>query len=102
MRIQVELCLIPLGVGTSLAPWIAQCQRIIEEAGLEPQMHAYGTNLEGEWEQVMACIRRCHEELHAAGAPRIHSSLKIGSRVDKSQSLADKVAAVNRINQEQK
>lgn len=95
MHVNVELCLIPIGVGVSVAPYIATCQRILEAAGLRPELHAYGTNVEGEWDVVMAAIKRCHVAVHAQGAPRIHSSVKIGTRTDRRQTLDDKVASVH-------
>jgi len=42
----------------------------------------------------MAAIRSCHEALHALGVPRIHTDLKLGTRVDRDQCMADKVASV--------
>ena len=56
--------------------------------------HANGTNVEGEWEEVMAAIRACHEALHAMGVPRIHTDIKLGTRVDRDQHMADKTASV--------
>lgn len=94
MHANVEICLIPLGVGLSVSPYIATCQRILEAAGLEPQLHAYGTNVEGEWDTVMTAVKACHEAVHGQGAPRIHTSLKIGTRIDRAQSLRDKVDSV--------
>ena len=94
MRVMVELCLVPVGVGVSVSPYVRACVEVLREAGLEPQVHAYGTNFEGEWDACMAAIRRCHEVVHEMGAPRIHSSLKLGTRTDREQSLADKVDSV--------
>lgn len=95
MQVMIDLCLIPIGVGVSLSPYIAQCQRIIEEAGLDHQMHSYGTNIEGPWDDVMAAVKRCHEAVHGMGAPRITSTMKLGTRIDKMQSMQDKVDSVN-------
>ena len=58
------------------------------------RLHAYGTNIEGEYDQVFAAIRRCHEEIHAAGAPRISTTIKLGSRVDREQTMVDKLKSV--------
>lgn len=91
MHVHVEVCLIPLQAGESLSPYIAECQRIFSEAGLEYQLHAFGTNVEGEWETVMAAVKHCHMRVHEMGAPRIHSQLKIGTRIDHPQSLQDKI-----------
>ena len=94
MRVSVDLCVIPIGAGISLSPYIAECQRVLQEAGLTPQMHAYGTNLEGDWDTVMGAIRQCHERVHAMGAVRISSTLKLGTRTDRTQTLDEKVRSV--------
>ncbi len=99
MQIQVEFCVIPLNAGESLAPYIAECQRILTDSGLSHQLHAFGTNIEGEWEVVMAAVKHCHARIHEMGAPRIHSQLKIGSRVDREQSLQDKIDSVAALTQ---
>ena len=96
MKVMVELCLVPLGVGVSVSAYVRACRDALHEAGFEPEVHAYGTNFEGEWDAAMAAIRRCHEAVHAMGAPRIHSSLKLGTRTDRDQSLADKVESLSR------
>jgi len=95
MKVMVDLCVIPIGVGVSLSEYIVACQKIIREAGLTHEMHAYGTNVEGEWDEVFAVVKRCHETVHAMGAPRITTTIKLGTRVDRPQTLADKVASVN-------
>lgn len=94
MKVTVELCLVPIGVGVSVSKYVAACQEVLAEAGFEPQMHAYGTNFEGEWDAAMAAVRRCHEVVHELGAPRIFTTLKIGTRTDREQTLADKVRSV--------
>jgi len=94
MNVAVELCVVPMGVGTSVSEYVAACQRVIEEAGFDPELHAYGTNFEGEWDAVMTTVRRCHEVVHDMGVPRIFTTMKIGTRTDRWQSLADKVTSV--------
>ncbi len=96
MRVHVELCVIPIGTETSLGGYIAACQEELEAAGLDVQLHAFGSNVEGEWDTVFGAIRRCHERLHAMGAPRLMTSIKLGTRSDREQSLDDKVASVGR------
>ncbi|HMD53915.1 MAG TPA: MTH1187 family thiamine-binding protein, partial [Phycisphaerae bacterium] len=49
---------------------------------------------EGPWDEVFAAVKKCHEVVHAKGAPRIVSTLKIGTRTDRAQSLEDKVRSV--------
>jgi uncharacterized protein (TIGR00106 family) len=94
MKVLVDLTIVPVGVGTSLSRYVAACERVLEEAGLEHVLHANGTNVAGEWDAVFGAIRRCHEVLHELGAPRIHTVINAGTRTDRDQSLADKVASV--------
>ena len=94
MRVIVDLCLVPMGVGVSVSQYIAECQKVLEEADLEFVMHAYGTNIAGEYDEVFAAIKRCHERVHDMGAPRITTSIKLGSRTDRDQSMSDKIESV--------
>ena len=94
MVVIVDFTIIPIGVGVSLSKYIVECQRILDDTQLSYQMHANGTNIEGEWDAVFTAIRRCHERLHAMGVPRISSSIKVGTRVDKSQLMQDKIESV--------
>ncbi len=97
MKVIVDLCLVPLGVGVSVSRYIAACQRVLQEMGLEHRLHAYGTNIEGEWEQVFTAVRRCHEVVHEMGAPRITTTLKLGTRTDREQGMQEKVDSVCRL-----
>lgn len=94
MNVIVDFTVVPIGVGVSLSKYIAACERVLAESGLHYEMHANGTNIEGEWDEVFAAIRRCHETLHAMGTPRIHTAIKLGTRTDKAQRMADKIASV--------
>lgn len=94
MHVIVDLCVVPLGVGVSVSNYVAECEKIIKAAGLKSQLHAYGTNIEGEWEAVFAAIRRCHEKIHDMGAPRITTTIKLGTRTDRHQTMDDKVQSV--------
>lgn len=94
MKVIVDFCLIPLEAGISLSPYIAECQRIFDDLGVAHRMHAFGTNVEGEWDTVMDAVKRCHYRVHEMGAARITSTLKIGTRTDRDQSMQDKISSV--------
>ena len=94
MKVIADLCIIPLGVGVSLGGYVAECERVLTQAGLKTRLHAYGTNVEGEWDEVMAAIKACHEAMHKMGAPRVSSSVRIGTRTDREQTMEDKVRSV--------
>jgi uncharacterized protein (TIGR00106 family) len=94
MKVIVDLCVVPLGIGVSLSPYVAACEEILSEAGLKTQLHANGTNIEGEWDEVFAAIKRCHEAIHQKGAPRITTTIKLGTRIDRDQTMEEKVRSV--------
>ncbi|MEE8349023.1 MAG: MTH1187 family thiamine-binding protein [Acidobacteriota bacterium] len=94
MNTIVEFCIIPLGVGVSLSEYVAACERILEDEGLEFTLHANGTNIEGDWDAVMGAVKKCHQRVHEMGAPRISSSLRVGTRIDRVQTLSDKIESV--------
>ena len=96
MKVIIDLCVVPIGVGVSVSEYVAACERVLDDAGLRHTMHAYGTNVEGEWDDVFAAVKRCHEVVHEMGAPRISTSLKVGTRCDREQSMNDKIDSVNR------
>ena len=94
MKAIADLCVIPMGIGVSVSREVAVCERILAEAGLKTKLHAYGTNIEGEWDDIVAAIKRCHEAIHALGVPRISTNLRIGTRTDREQTMDDKIRSV--------
>jgi uncharacterized protein (TIGR00106 family) len=94
MKVIVDLCVIPMGVGVSLGSYIAACEKILIKAGLNTELHANGTNIEGEWEPVLRAVKQCHETLHEMGVPRITSTLRLSTRVDREQTMEDKIRSV--------
>ncbi|MDH4036150.1 MAG: MTH1187 family thiamine-binding protein [Candidatus Krumholzibacteria bacterium] len=94
MKVIADLTVLPLGVGVSLSKYIAACEKVLNEARLETRLHAYGTNIEGEWDDVFAAIKRCHVVLHEMGVPRVSCVIKAGTRTDRAQTMDDKVRSV--------
>jgi len=94
VKVTLEFTVIPIGVGVSLSKYVAACEKVLQESGLKYELHANGTNVEGEWEAVFQAIERCHAVLHEMGVPRISTSIKVSTRTDREQSLEDKVRSV--------
>ncbi|KAI0683715.1 hypothetical protein BC835DRAFT_1409334 [Cytidiella melzeri] len=81
-----DFCLIPIGTAEpSVAEYIAECARVLEKSGLKYKARTigYGTNLEGSWTEVSQAIHDCHAAVHAKGAPRVATDIRIGTRVDR-------------------
>lgn len=96
MTVIVDLCIVPIGVGVSLSSYVAACEKVLAEAGLKTVLHANGTNIEGEWDNVFAAVRRCHEVVHEMGAPRIFTVMKVGTRTDRTQTMDEKTRSVEK------
>jgi uncharacterized protein (TIGR00106 family) len=94
MKVMVDLCVVPMGVGVSVSEYIVECEKIILKHKLESQLHPYGTVIEGEWDLVFSVVKKCHERVHEMGSPRVFTSLKVGTRTDREQSMQDKIDSV--------
>jgi len=91
MKALAEIQVIPIGVGVSVRKEVKRAHEVIEASGLTVQLHAYGTNVEGDLETILATIQRIHETLHAEGTKRITTAVKIGTRTDKEATMAGKL-----------
>ena len=94
MKVMIDICVTPMGVGLSVSPYVAECEKIFKAAGLSHNLHGYGTNVEVEWDDVMAAVKACHEKMHEMGAMRCSSTLRVGTRNDREQSIQDKIDSV--------
>lgn len=94
MKTIVDFCIVPMGVGVSVSKYVAECEKILKQTGLNTMLHAYGTNIEGEWDDVFNAVKQCHERVHEMGAPRISTTLRVGTRTDREQTMDDKIKSV--------
>jgi uncharacterized protein (TIGR00106 family) len=90
MRALAEIQVVPLGVGVSVRTQVRRAHELLVESGLHVELHAFGTNVEGELDDVLRAVKHVHETLHAEGVPRLSTAIKLGTRTDKDQRLADK------------
>ena len=92
----LEFSVAPLGAGESVGPAVARCLKIVEQSGLDYQLHAMGTLVEGELNDVLDVLRRCIEAV-AEDHPRVTCSAKLDLRRGASGRLKSKVASVERL-----
>jgi uncharacterized protein (TIGR00106 family) len=95
MKVIADICVVPFTGEASVRKQVAMAHGILVETGLPTLLHGYGTNIEGDFDVVMGALKRIHETLHADGAVRISTTIRLGSRTDKAQTVQDKIDAVN-------
>lgn len=88
----VDFAIAPVGMGESLSAYIAEVFKIIEESGLSYEHHAMGTNIEGDWDEVMGVIRACRDQM-LNQTNRVSISIKIDDRKGAKDQMSRKVAS---------
>lgn len=86
----------PLGAGESVAHLVADAVRIVRESGLPSETNAMFTNLEGEWDEVMAVIKQCVERV-AEEVPRVSVVIKIDHRPGTTDAIHEKVRSIEEL-----
>jgi uncharacterized protein (TIGR00106 family) len=83
----------PLGVGDSVSASVADAVRLVRASGLPNETNAMFTNVEGDWDEVMALIKRCVDKV-SESAPRVSVVIKLDVRPGFDDALTHKVQAV--------
>ncbi|HTQ38528.1 MAG TPA: MTH1187 family thiamine-binding protein [Pirellulales bacterium] len=91
----LEFSVSPLGAGESVSSAVAKCLELVEQSGLDYQLHAMGTLVEGDLNAVLDLLRRCIETV-AADYPRVSCTAKLDVRRGHSGRLQAKIASVER------
>lgn len=97
MKVIADICVVPFTGRVSVRAEVKRAHQILANTGCPVNLHAYGTNIEGDYDVVFAALKQIHEELHKAGAQRISTTIRVGSRIDKEQGIADKLRAIQGI-----
>jgi uncharacterized protein (TIGR00106 family) len=85
----------PLGVGESVSEQVAEVVRLVRASGLANETNAMFTNVEGDYDEVMALVRACVMKV-AEAAPRVSVVIKIDYRPGVTDGLTTKVEAIER------
>jgi uncharacterized protein (TIGR00106 family) len=89
----MELNIVPLGRGESFSADLADVLKIIDASGLDYRLTATGTNVEGNWEELMDVARLCHREMRKK-ARRVVTTIKIDDYEERTDRLAAMVRSV--------
>src|SRR4051794_38544999 len=88
-----EISMWPMDKGESVGAYVAPLLDLIDRSGLAYKLGPLGTCIEGEWDDVMAVVKQCHEHL-AKQSNRIACTIKMDWRKDHQGSLVSKVRSV--------
>lgn len=94
MKVVADLCIVPMGVGPSVSPYVREIKALIDASPLNAEMHANGTNIEGELADICALVEACEARLTELGVQRVFCTMTFSWRHDKDQAMADKLTAV--------
>jgi uncharacterized protein (TIGR00106 family) len=89
----LEFSIAPLEKGPSVGDYVARSLAIIDASGLDYRLHAMGTIIEGEVDQVLAVFQQCLAAI-AADCDRVSCTMKLDYRKDASGRLDAKVTSV--------
>jgi len=89
----VAFSVTPLGTGEAVGDLVAEAVRVVRESGLPNRTDAMFTTIEGEWDEVMAVVKRAVDVV-ATVAPRVSVVLKADIRPGVTDGLTSKVAHV--------
>lgn len=93
MSMLVEFSVVPIGAGVSVSPQIAKVLKIVAESGIQYKANPMGTVLEGDWDTVMAVVKKCHEVV-MSDAERALTTITIDDRKGKEARITKKLESV--------
>jgi len=91
----VAFSVTPLGVGDAVGEYVADAVRVVRDSGLPNRTDAMFTTVEGDWDEVMAVVKRAVDAV-AAKAPRISVVLKADIRPGATGALTAKMESLER------
>ena len=91
----VNFSIIPIGKGSSLSSEIAEVLKIVDESGLNYKLHAMGTILEGDWDEIFRLIKKCHKSL-LRSSDRLVTTITVDDRKGHTDRITNKVKSIER------
>jgi uncharacterized protein (TIGR00106 family) len=92
----VQFSVFPVGAKESLSKDVAKVLDIIDKSGLSYKFTPMSTIVEGNWDDVMALVKKCHHAMRRSHG-RIYTSIVIDDRKGARGRLTGKVDAVEKV-----
>jgi uncharacterized protein (TIGR00106 family) len=91
----IEFSVVPVGAGSSIGEHLAEVLKIVDESGLPYKINPMGTVAEGEWDDLMSLVKKCHNTI-LKNSERVITTISVDDRKDKPNRLEEKVKSVER------
>lgn len=90
-----EFSIVPIGIGSSIGDQVAEVLKIVDASGLPYRINPMGTVVEGEWDDIMKLIKKCHETVLKSGE-RVITTISIDDRKGKPNRIEEKIKSIER------
>lgn len=91
----IEFSIVPVGVGSSIGDQLAEVLKLVDASGLPYKINPMGTVVEGEWDEVMKLVKKCHMTVMKTGERAI-TTISIDDRKGKPNRLDEKVKSIEK------
>ncbi len=91
----VEFSIVPIGAGSSIGDRLAEVLKIVDASGLPYKVNPMGTVVEGQWNDVMGLVKKCHVAVMQTGERAI-TTIAIDDRKGKPNRIDEKVKSVEK------
>jgi uncharacterized protein (TIGR00106 family) len=91
----IEFSIIPIGIGSSIGDQLAEVLKIIDATGLPYKINPMGTVIEGEWDEIMKLVKKCHNTVMKTGERAI-TTISIDDRKGKPNRIDEKVKSIEK------
>jgi len=91
----VNFTIVPIGKDSSLSAKVAEVLKIVSDSGIDYKLHSMGTILEGDWDEIMRLIKKCHKKI-LKDSDRVLTTITIDDRKGRTGRISGKVKSVEK------
>jgi uncharacterized protein (TIGR00106 family) len=89
----VAFSIVPIGFGSSTGDQLAEVLKIVDASGLPYKVNPMGTVIEGEWDEIMKLVKKCHATVMKTGERAI-TTIPIDDRKGKPNRIDAQVKSI--------
>lgn len=93
MSLLIDFSIFPVDKGESVSAYVSKAVKTIKQSGLSFKIGPMGTAIEGEWDEVMALVKGCMDEM-AQDSHRVYFTIKGDYRKGASGRIESKIRSV--------